>query len=205
LRTGCSALGLECASNLASGPMALPTYFMSPADFREWLARNYCCCPELLVGFYKKSSGKGGITYPQALDEALCSGWIDGVRRSINCDAYTIRFTPRKATSQWSAVNIKRAQELSAAGRMRSAGLKAFDGAKAQNRKYSYEQRPGTALLSRSRAPVPRQTRCLGVLQVAACRLSQNVHLLGSQREAARNQAAAAGNLDLGFGKSPED
>lgn len=96
---------------------------------------------ELWVGFYKKSSAKPGITYPEAVDEALCFGWIDGVRKSVDHDAYTVRFTPRKPRSQWSTVNMKRAQELVRAGRMRPAGLRAFAGAKDQPRKYSYEQR----------------------------------------------------------------
>ena len=116
-------------------------FFQSPADFRAWLDTRHWQCRELWVGFYKKSSGKPSITYPEALDEALCFGWIDGVRRSVDHDAYTIRFTPRQPKSQWSAVNIKRAQELLRAGRMCPAGLKAFAGAKDQPRKYSYEQR----------------------------------------------------------------
>lgn len=121
--------------------MAQPIYFSSSAEFRNWLEKNHAGCAELFLGFFQKSSGKAGITYPQALDEALCFGWIDGVRKSLNAEAYTIRFTPRKAKSQWSAVNIKRAHELSAAGQMHSAGLDAFQGAKNQTRKYSYEQR----------------------------------------------------------------
>jgi uncharacterized protein YdeI (YjbR/CyaY-like superfamily) len=93
------------------------------------------------VGFYKKGTGRKSITCPESVAEALCFGWIDGVRKNINDDAYTIRFTPRKPTSQWSAVNIRYAETLQAAGRMRPAGLKAFEGAKDQPRKYAYEQR----------------------------------------------------------------
>ena len=122
-----------------------PIFFKSYADFRTWLDARHLTCKELWVGFYKKSSGKPSITYPEAVDEALCFGWIDGVRRSVNSDAYTVRFTPRKPRSQWSAVNIKRAQELADAGRMRPAGLEAFAGAKGQPRKYSYEQRRGVS------------------------------------------------------------
>ncbi|MGO9087471.1 MAG: YdeI/OmpD-associated family protein [Terriglobales bacterium] len=118
-----------------------PVFFKSPAHFRAWLDASHQKCVELWVGFYKKSSGKPSITYPEALDEALCFGWIDGVRRSVDSDAYTIRFTPRKPRSQWSAVNIRRAQKLDDAGRMRPAGRKAFAGARDQPRKYSYEQR----------------------------------------------------------------
>jgi uncharacterized protein YdeI (YjbR/CyaY-like superfamily) len=116
-------------------------FFASSARFRDWLQANREKRSELWVGFYRKSSGKPSITYPEALDEALCVGWIDGVRKKVAPDAYTIRFTPRRAKSQWSAVNIKRAQELQRAGRMHPAGLKAFAAAKNQSRKYSYEQR----------------------------------------------------------------
>jgi uncharacterized protein YdeI (YjbR/CyaY-like superfamily) len=118
-----------------------PVFFKSPEHFRAWLDTSHQKCAELWVGLYKKSSGKPSITYPEALDEALCFGWIDGVRKSVDSDAYTIRFTPRKPDSQWSAVNIKRAQKLAKAGRMRSSGREAFARAKDQPRKYSYQQR----------------------------------------------------------------
>lgn len=122
-----------------------PFFFKSPPDFRAWLETRHLTCTELWVGFYKKSSAKPSITYPEAVDEALCFGWIDGIRKGVDTDAYTVRFTPRKPRSQWSAVNIKRAQELSHAGRMRPAGLEAFAGAKDQPRSYSYEQRLGAS------------------------------------------------------------
>lgn len=115
-------------------------YFPSAADFRRWLEAGHATCGELWVGLYKKSSGKLSITYSEAVDEALCFGWIDGVRRSVDGDAYAVRFTPRKPKSQWSAVNIKRVTGLSADGRMRPAGLRAFEGAAGQERKYSFEQ-----------------------------------------------------------------
>jgi len=118
-----------------------PTFFKTPAELRAWLAAERQTCLELWVGFYKKSSGKPSITYHEALDEALCFGWIDGVRYSVDRDTYTIRFTPRKPKSQWSTVNIKRAQQLSESGRMHLAGMEAFAGARDQPRKYSYEQR----------------------------------------------------------------
>jgi uncharacterized protein YdeI (YjbR/CyaY-like superfamily) len=129
--------------------MSRATYFASSADFRTWLKNSHATCGELLVGFYKKSCGKASLTYQEALDEALCFGWIDGVRKSVNAEAYSIRFTPRKAKSQWSAVNIKRMRELSAAGRMQASGLKAFEGAEQQKRKYSYEQRHDACLSRR--------------------------------------------------------
>ena len=116
------------------------TFFESPSGFRTWLEQNHDATQELWVGFYKKSSGKPSITWPEAVDEALCFGWIDGVRKSIDESSYTIRFTPRKAGSIWSAVNIKRVGELSQLGRMQPEGLKAFE--KRVEKKsglYSYE------------------------------------------------------------------
>lgn len=116
-------------------------YFATAAGFRRWLERNAATCSELWVGFNKKSSGKPSISYSESVDEALCFGWIDGVRRSLDSSAYAIRFTPRKPNSQWSALNIRRAKTLLDVGRLQPAGLKAFEGAEDQDRKYSYEQR----------------------------------------------------------------
>src|SRR5919206_4739458 len=104
-----------------------PTFFAAPADFRRWLERNHDKADELLVGFYKKGSGRPSMTWPESVDEALSFGWIDGVRRSLGDQAYTIRFTPRKPRSNWSAVNVRRVEELTREGRMRPAGLKAFE------------------------------------------------------------------------------
>jgi uncharacterized protein YdeI (YjbR/CyaY-like superfamily) len=116
-------------------------FFPTPGGVQSWLEESHGRCEELWVGFYKKSSGKSSITYPEAVDEALCFGWIDGVRKKVNDDAYTVRFTPRRPKSRWSAVNIRKAEKLSGEGRMRPAGIQAFEGAKDQPRKYSYEQR----------------------------------------------------------------
>lgn len=117
-------------------------FFKSPSDWRKWLEAHHAELQELWVGFYKKDSGKPSITWPQSVDGALCYGWIDGIRKNIDEVSYKIRFTPRKQRSTWSAVNIKRAQELSDEGLMRPAGLKAFQ-AREENRSgiYSYEQR----------------------------------------------------------------
>ena len=119
-----------------------PLFFPTPADFRAWLEENHASKQELLVGFYKKDSGKPSITWPESVDQALCFGWIDGVRRSLDGASYTIRFTPRKAASTWSAINMRRVGELSAAGLMRTAGLKAYE-ARLPHKSaiYSYEQR----------------------------------------------------------------
>ena len=119
-----------------------PTFFAEPADFRAWLEENHERASELWVGFHKKATGRSSITWPQAVDEALCFGWIDGIRRSLGDESYMIRLTPRKARSTWSAVNIARAKELVAEGRMRPAGLAAFE-ARSDDRSaiYAYEQR----------------------------------------------------------------
>jgi uncharacterized protein YdeI (YjbR/CyaY-like superfamily) len=119
-----------------------PTYFRSPAEFRRWLEKNHGGTAELFVGFHKKSSGEASITYSEALDEALCFGWIDGVRKSVDDSRYTIRFTPRRPDSKWSAVNIRKAEALKAAGRMKSPGLAAFDGRDPVKAGYSYEEQP---------------------------------------------------------------
>jgi uncharacterized protein YdeI (YjbR/CyaY-like superfamily) len=118
-------------------------FFQSAADFRKWLEANHAKVQELWVGYYKKDSGKPSITWPESVDEALCFGWIDGIRKSLDEVSYTIRFSPRTARSVWSSVNTKRAQELAKSGLMHAAGLKAFE-ARRENRSgiYSYEQRP---------------------------------------------------------------
>jgi len=102
-------------------------YFRSAAEFRRWLERNHARESEITVGFYKKGSGKKSISFREALDEALCFGWIDGVRHSVDAERYVNRFTPRTPKSYWSAVNIARAGELIAEGRMHPAGLAAFE------------------------------------------------------------------------------
>jgi uncharacterized protein YdeI (YjbR/CyaY-like superfamily) len=104
-----------------------PTFFATPDEFRAWLEAHHETESELLVGFHKKGSGRPSITWPQSVDQALCFGWIDGVRRSIDADSYSIRFTPRQARSTWSAVNVKRVGELTAEGLMQPAGLAAFE------------------------------------------------------------------------------
>ncbi|WP_294304154.1 YdeI family protein [uncultured Chryseobacterium sp.] len=104
-----------------------PTFFPTPQEFRQWLEKNHQTEKELLVGFYKVGTGKPSMTWPESVEQALCFGWIDGVRRSIDEESYSIRFTPRKPTSIWSAVNIRKIEELTKTGLMTEAGLKAFE------------------------------------------------------------------------------
>jgi uncharacterized protein YdeI (YjbR/CyaY-like superfamily) len=127
-----------------------PTFFAKPAQFRAWLAKHHATAPELLVGFYKRDSGKPSITWPESVDQALCFGWIDGVRRRLDEVSYTIRFTPRRAGSNWSAINIRRVEALQTGGLMHPAGLTAF-GKRSddKSRIYFYEQRH-TATLDRT-------------------------------------------------------
>lgn len=118
-------------------------FFESADELRAWLEQNHDQAQELWVGFYKKSAGKTGVTYAEAVDEALCFGWIDGIRKKVDEACYTNRFTPRRSGSNWSAVNIKRVEELTEAGRMRPAGLAAFEARhNANKQRYSYEARP---------------------------------------------------------------
>ena len=107
-------------------PIAL-TFFETPAKFRAWLRKQHKTAAELWVGFYKKATGKPSITWQEAVDEALCFGWIDGIRKSVDAESYTNRFTPRRRGSVWSAVNTRRARELIKEGRMRAAGKAAFE------------------------------------------------------------------------------
>jgi uncharacterized protein YdeI (YjbR/CyaY-like superfamily) len=117
-------------------------YFKSAHDFRRWLEKNHAITQELWVGYYKKSSRQPSITWPESVDEALCFGWIDGIRKSVDDLRYISRFTPRRRGSIWSAVNIKRARELSEKGLMKPPGIAAFNALK-ENKSgiYSYEQR----------------------------------------------------------------
>ena len=120
-----------------------PKFFSAPAKFREWLEQNHDAATELLVGFHKKGSGKASVTYGEALDEALCFGWIDGVRKNLNETSYTIRFTPRKARSIWSLVNVNHVERLKKEGRMEAPGLAAYDRRDpARTGIYAFENRP---------------------------------------------------------------
>jgi uncharacterized protein YdeI (YjbR/CyaY-like superfamily) len=120
-----------------------PTHFATVADFRRWLEANHATTKELLLGFYKKASGKGGLTYPAAVDELLCFGWIDGVKRRVDDQRYTHRITPRRPGSIWSLVNVGHAMRLTKAGKMHLAGLAAFKArTKERTGLYSFENRP---------------------------------------------------------------
>jgi uncharacterized protein YdeI (YjbR/CyaY-like superfamily) len=124
-----------------------PRFFATPAKLRAWLETHHDSEPELVVSFYKKQSRRPSITWPESVDEALCFGWIDGIRRRVDDESYSIRFTPRKTTSTWSSVNVARLAELKALGKMRPAGLAAFEArSAAKSGLYAYENRHAAVL-----------------------------------------------------------
>ncbi|MES2136145.1 MAG: YdeI/OmpD-associated family protein [Pseudomonadota bacterium] len=135
--------------------MAAPTFFPTEADFRRWLEANHETAPELLVGFWKKDTRKPSIDWPQARDQALCFGWIDGIRKSLDEEAYTIRFTRRRRGSIWSKVNVARYEALTAAGLMTPAGDRAYEENKHKSGLYSYEK--PLASLTRSEEKLLRE------------------------------------------------
>ncbi len=120
-----------------------PKFFASQQKFRDWLAKHHETTTELLVGFYKVASGRPSMTWPESVDHALCFGWIDGVRKRIDDESYSIRFTPRKPTSIWSAINIQKVEHLTNAGFMQPAGIAAFEKRTEHRSKvYAYESEP---------------------------------------------------------------
>lgn len=119
------------------------TFFSTQAEFRKWLEKHHKKEKELIVGYYKVGSGKPSMTWSQSVDQALCFGWIDGIRKSIDKESYSIRFTPRRRTSIWSAINIKKVEELTKAGLMKPEGQKAFSLLTENKSKiYSHEKEP---------------------------------------------------------------
>jgi uncharacterized protein YdeI (YjbR/CyaY-like superfamily) len=128
-------------------PAIEPRFFASLDDFRAWLEKHHATETEILVGFHKKQTGRPTMTWTESVREALCFGWIDGIRRSLGDDSYTIRFTPRKRGSNWSAVNLRHVEELMREGRMAPAGIAAFEARKPERTGvYSFEQRHAARL-----------------------------------------------------------
>jgi uncharacterized protein YdeI (YjbR/CyaY-like superfamily) len=124
-----------------------PRFFAIADDFRAWLEKHHASATELVVGFHKTHTGRASMTWTESVREALCYGWIDGIRRSLGDDSYTIRFTPRKPGSNWSLRNVRHVEELIREGRMAPAGMAAFE-ARTPNRTgvYSFEQRDSARL-----------------------------------------------------------
>lgn len=189
-----------------------PRFFASAAEFSSWLKDHHDKEDVLLVGFRKVGTGKSSITWPESVKEALCWGWIDGVRKRVDDESYTIRFSPRRPGSIWSAVNIRSAQSLLREGRMRPAGKKAFE-ARRENRSgtYSYEQRPHeliepyAGMLSRN-----AKARTFFEEQIPSYRRAATWWILSAKKEETRTARAkqlvelsAAGKLIPGFIRKP--
>ena len=135
--------------------MTTPVFFPGAAAFRRWLVKHHATAPELLVGFYKVGTGRKSVTWSLAVDEALCVGWIDGIRRSVDGESYSIRFTPRRPGSTWSPINLAKVKQLRREGRMRPAGLAVFGKRKPTRGVYSYDRKPvrlSSAFLARLKA-----------------------------------------------------
>jgi uncharacterized protein YdeI (YjbR/CyaY-like superfamily) len=128
-----------------------PVFFASAAEFRAWLDANAATAPELLVGYWKVGTGRASMTWAESVDEALCVGWIDGLRRSLGDEAYCIRFTPRRPGSRWSAVNVRRVPELVAEGRMTPAGLAVYE-SRRDEVGYTYAPREGALTVEQEAA-----------------------------------------------------
>jgi len=169
-------------------------FFATPAMFRAWLRKNHKTADELVVGFYKKGSGIPSVTWPEAVDEALCFGWIDGVRRSIDEKRYSIRFTPRRKGSNWSAVNVNRATELIELGKMMPAGLKEF-AARRDDRTaiYSYERRRSAAFDSDQQKRLRRNAKAWTFFQKQApsYRRAATHWVISAKREETRKKRLA--------------
>ena len=136
-----------------------PLFFTSPAQFRAWLRKNHQRSTEVLVGFWKVGTGKPTLTWSESVDEALCFGWIDGKRTSLDARRYAIRFTPRKASSNWSAINVGKVKALVRAARMKPAGLRAFEARPEKTSGYSFEQKREATFSSAQRAAIAANAR----------------------------------------------
>ena len=179
-------------------------FFARPADFRKWLEISHATATEAWVGFHKKESGRPSITWPESVDEALCFGWIDGIRKRIDDESYTIRFTPRRARSIWSAVNIARVAQLTREGRMQPAGIAAFE--KRSDDKsaiYSYEQRKSATLDEASDRQFRANAKAWEFFQAQppGYRRTATYKVISAKREETRQKRLAALIADSAAGR----
>lgn len=182
-----------------------PMFFATPSHFRAWLAKNHASEAELSVGFYKRDSGKPSITWPESVDVALCYGWIDGVRHSIDAGSYRIRFTPRKPGSTWSAINVRRVAELTKLGLMQPAGVKAFEARKGEKTGiYAYEQRKQATLPPAYEKQFRAKTRAWEFFQGQPpwYRRTATHYVISAKQEATRQKRLAELIGDSGAGLS---
>jgi hypothetical protein len=171
-----------------------PRFFRTRAQFRGWLRQHHGSTGELLVGVYRTNTDRPSLTGPESVAEALCFGWIDGVRRPMDEVSYCSRFTPRRPGSTWSPVNIRKLKGLRAAGRMQPAGLAAFAARRvARSGQYSYEQRPGAA-------PATLRRQAQAQRGGAGALLSARGDLVGDQRQAGSDAGASCRHPGRAFG-----
>jgi uncharacterized protein YdeI (YjbR/CyaY-like superfamily) len=181
-----------------------PTFFATPAAWRAWLARHHATAAELWVGFYKRGSGRPSITWPESVDQALCYGWIDGVRRSLGPESYAIRFTPRRPGSTWSKVNLQRVGELEALGLMQPAGQAAHAArTAAKSGIYAYEQRDQARLTPEQEREFKRNRKAWAYFQAEApwYRRTATYWVISAKRAEARAKRRATWIADLAAGR----
>ena len=181
-----------------------PRFFKTPADFRAWLEKHHADTPELWVGFYKKASGKVGITYQEGVDAALCYGWIDGIKKRVDEASYMHRFTPRRAGSIWSLVNTRRATALIKEGLMAAPGLQTFQ-QRDEKTGGTIRTRIERSRSRRHREAVQGEQEGVGVLPRAAAGLSEAGDVLDHGREEGRDAAQAAPDHDRRFSEGNEN
>jgi uncharacterized protein YdeI (YjbR/CyaY-like superfamily) len=181
-----------------------PTFFATPAAWRAWLARHHATAAELWVGFYKRGSGRPSITWPESVDQALCYGWIDGVRRSLGPESYAIRFTPRRPGSTWSKVNLQRVGELEALGLMQPAGQAAHAArTAAKSGIYAYEQRDQARLTPEQEREFKRNRKAWAYFQAEApwYRRTATYWVISAKRAETRAKRLATLIADLAAGR----
>ncbi len=181
-----------------------PTFFATPDAWRAWLARHHATTEELWVGFYKRGTGQPSITWPESVDHALCYGWIDGVRKSLGRESYTIRFTPRRPGSTWSKVNLKRVGELEALGLMQPAGRAAHEvRTSAKSGIYAYEQRAQAWLAPEQERDFKRNRKAWTYFQAEApwYRRTATYWVVSAKREETRAKRLATLITDSAAGR----
>jgi uncharacterized protein YdeI (YjbR/CyaY-like superfamily) len=182
-----------------------PTFFATPTHFRDWLEEHHETKRELLVGFHKKGTGTPSITWPESVDEALSFGWIDGVRRSLGEHAYTIRFTPRKPTSIWSAINVGRVEALLKEGRMRPAGVRAYAARTAERTGvYSFERNSAAKLSTEQEATLRKNRKAAAYFDARPpwYRRAAIHWVISAKREETRDRRLAQLIADSAAGRS---
>lgn len=181
-----------------------PTFFATSDAWRAWLARHHASAEELWVGFYKRGTGRPSITWPESVDQALCYGWIDGVRRSLGPESYTIRFTPRRAGGTWSKINLKRVGELEALGLMHQAGRTAHAArTAAKSGIYSYERRDQARLAREQERAFKRNRKAWSYFQAQApwYRRTATHWVVSAKREETRAKRLATLIADSAAGR----